>query len=118
MPTGQEEIKMSSSEIIQGMGMTYQQAMAHFTWSAVEFCANLAVIAYVLAYFGYIRVPKPQGNVTEETVENIGDWKSMVRDAVGVARTIKTAVNAPLDEEGVEPPKQQPKAAQPPQRKR
>tara|TARA_R110002072_G_scaffold45565_5_gene126897 strand:- start:94032 stop:94292 length:261 start_codon:yes stop_codon:yes gene_type:complete len=64
-----------------------------FTWTAVEFCANLAVIAYVLAFFGILRVPKPEGNVAEATATRFNGFGSFVSEATGLARSINGAMN-------------------------
>ena len=82
--------------IAEATAMTYQDAMFRFTWSAVEFCANIAVILYVAAFFGIIRPPKQPDNVTETVTNQTSGLGSFFKEAAGVAKSINTAISTQL----------------------
>lgn len=75
--------------------MTYQQAMFAFTWYAVEFATYIAIIAYVLSYFGFLKVPKPAGNVVEEASSTWGSTGELLASAASIAKQVNKAFEPP-----------------------
>jgi hypothetical protein len=81
--------------VVATVAATYQQSMTSLTWNFVEFAANLAVIAYVLSFFGILRVPKPQGNVAEATATSLGGFSgfgNFVSEATTLAKNVNSAM--------------------------
>lgn len=65
------------------------------TWYGVEFCCYIAIILYVLSYFGVIKRPRQRDNVIENTNEAWNNTGDFMANAASIAKKINTVFADP-----------------------
>lgn len=97
-----------AGQVVAGTTMTYQEVIQGFIWNMIEFFTCLAIIAFVLDHFGWIRAaPIVEGNVTEQVDESFKGFGSFLKESIvegtKLAKTINSVVAETNEVEAVAP---------------
>lgn len=72
---------------------SFQQTLFLTTWYGVEFICYICIIAYVAAFFNFIKSPRQTANVVENTAQTWGATSDLIANAASIARQVNGAIS-------------------------
>lgn len=75
------------------MEPSFIQSLRDLAWNGTLFLAYVSIIAYVAAFFGIIRSPRPTGNVVEQTADSWANTGEFLANATDIAKKFNKALS-------------------------